>query len=83
MVGRSTICLELHAKQDQRMVARVRRFGPKVAVSLSATRPPLAYDATPAFCDVVSRLVRTTHRDAAIVRDHRRLRAGQVTLWPN
>jgi hypothetical protein len=29
-----------------------------------------------AFCDVVGRLVRTTHGDVAIVRVHRRLRAG-------
>jgi hypothetical protein len=40
-------------------------------------RPWRAMPRRAAFCDVVGRLVWTTHGEVAIVRVHRRLRAGQ------
>ena len=47
--GRCTICLKLHVKQNQRIVARVRRFGPKVVASFvsHATAPGVRCHAAP------------------------------------
>ena len=47
--GRCTICSKLHAKQDQCIVARVRRFGAKVAASFvsHATAPGVRCHAAP------------------------------------
>jgi hypothetical protein len=47
--GRCTICSKLHAKQHQCIVARVRRFGAKVAASFvsHATAPDVRCHAAP------------------------------------
>ena len=47
--GHLTICSKLHAKRDQCIVARVRRFGAKVAASFvsHATAPGVRCHAAP------------------------------------
>jgi hypothetical protein len=47
--GRCTICSKLHAKQHQCIVARVRRFGAKVAASFvsHSTAPDVRCHAAP------------------------------------